>query len=172
MKADEAPLQNLEENYPDILKLGNAQFIDLDFFQSSPVKNADIYFLRHVIHDWPDAEAVKILSNTAASMTRNSKLLICEHVVCPTYRVVGNGTAAAANGDERGDENKWEAPEPLLANWGDAPTSRLDLQVFTCLNAKQRTKTEYEELVSRAGLELIKVWRNMGDETILECRLR
>lgn len=139
----------------------------MDFFKSSPVKGADIYFLRHVIHDWPDAEAVKILSGCAASMTAQSKLLICEHVVCPTYRSADNSPTKGSD-----SEPQFVAPEPLLANWGDAPTSRLDLQVYTCLNAKQRTKLEYQTLVQQAGLELVKVWRNLGDETILECRLR
>lgn len=95
-------------------------------------------------------------------MTKENKLLICEHVVCPTFR---------SSSDQKQDD-PFVAPEPLLANWGDAPTSRLDLQVYTCLNAKQRTKQEYEDLVSKAGFELVHVRRNMGDETILECRLR
>lgn len=94
-------------------------------------------------------------------MTKDSKLLICEHVVCPTFR-------SSSDADLDGP---FVAPEPLLANWGDAPTSRLDLQVYTCLNAKQRTKQEYQDLAAKAGLDLVQVRRNMGDETILECRL-
>lgn len=153
--------QNIETNFQD-LDRSRLQFADLDFFQSAPQAGADIYFLRHVIHDWPDAEAVRILTGCASAMAKESKLLICEHVVCPTFRSSGDADP----------EGLFVAPEPLLANWGDAPTSRLDLQVYTCLNAKQRTKPEYEELVAKAGLELFQVRRNMGDETILECRLR
>lgn len=137
------------------------QYADLDFFKSSPVAGADIYFLRHVIHDWPGAEAVQILKGCASVMTKRSKLLICEHVVCPTFR-----------SNDPGEDDQFIAPEPLPANWGDGPTSRLDLQVYTCLNAKQRTKQEYQELAAQAGLELVRVRRNMGDETILECHLR
>lgn len=102
-------------------------------------------------------------------MSAQSKLLICEHVVCPTYRSAEENSTAEKGSSS---EARFVAPEPLLANWGDAPTSRLDLQVYTCLNAKQRTKLEYQALVEQAGLELVKVWRNLGDETILECRLR
>ncbi|KAJ9389153.1 hypothetical protein DTO063F5_2313 [Paecilomyces variotii] len=161
--------KNLEQNFPDILKTGRAEFMELDFFKSAPVKGADIYFLRHVIHDWPDAEAIKILSGCTSSMSAQSKLLICEHVVCPTYRSADDSTTAEKGSNS---EPHFVAPEPLLANWGDAPTSRLDLQVYTCLNAKQRTKLEYQALVQQAGLKLVKVWRNLGDETILECLLR
>lgn len=143
---------------------GIASFAPLDFFKEAPVKEAQIYFLRHVIHDWPDVEAVQVLKSCASAMTPQSKLLICEHMVCPTYR-------AAGETQPRGD-SQHDAPEPLLANWGDAPTSRLDLQVYSFVNAKQRTRVEYERLAEQAGLESVQVWRNLGDLTIVECRLR
>lgn len=101
---------------------------------------AGIYFLRHVIHDWPGAEAVQILKGCASVMRNGSKLLICEHVVCPTFRF-----------NDPGEDNQFIAPEPPLANWGDGPTSRLDLQVYICLTAKQRTKQEYQELAAEGA---------------------
>lgn len=127
------------------------------------MKGAEIYFMRHVIHDWPQKEAVQVLQGCASAMTPQSKLLICEHMVSPTYRT----------GSEKGPATgAQEPPQPLLANWGDAPTSRLDLQVYTFVNAKQRTRAEYEDLAERAGLEVAQVWRNLGDLSIVECRLR
>lgn len=143
---------------------GAASFAPLDFFKEAPVKGAQIYFLRHIIHDWPDVEAVQVLKSCASAMTTESKLLICEHMVCPTYRAAGESVSRA--------DSQHDAPEPLLANWGDAPTSRLDLQVYSFVNAKQRTRTEYERLAAQAGLESVQVWRNLGDLTIVECRLK
>lgn len=142
---------------------GTADFVAIDFFQESPVKGAEIYFLRHVIHDWPDKEAICILQNCASAMTQMSKLLICEHMVCPTYHTSGH---TASGKSSQG------APEPLLENWGDAATSRLDLQVYTLINAKQRTREEYQALADQVGLELVQVWRNLGDLSIVECQLR
>ena len=121
--------------------------------------------MRHVIHDWPDAESVKILANTAVKMTSSTKLLICEHVVLPSYRLspTSNSVAGLVQDD-------FAAPEPLLANWGAAHTSRLDLQVLACLNARQRTQAQYTDLVQRAGLEVVQFWRNMGPLVIVECQ--
>jgi hypothetical protein len=130
-----------------------------DFFKPQ-TEEADIYFMRHVIHDWPDEEAVTILSNCAATMTASTKLLICEHVIFPSYR---SGEVSNLGDDES------LAPEPLLANWGAAHTSRLDLQVLACLNARQRTEAQYTSLVTRAGLKVVKFWRNMGLLVIIEC---
>lgn len=56
-----------------------------DFFKTIP-RGADAYLLRHVIHDWNDADAVTILSNCRKSMHPESKLLMVESVISP-----GNG---------------------------------------------------------------------------------
>ena len=32
-----------------------------DFFTPQPVVDADIFLLRHIIHDWPDAKVTEIL---------------------------------------------------------------------------------------------------------------
>lgn len=121
--------------------------------------------MRHVIHDWPDAESVKILANTAVKMTSSTKLLICEHVVFPSYR---NESTTGSGSDPVKDD--FTAPEPLLANWGAAHTSRLDLQVLACLNARQRTQAQYTQLLQQAGLQVVHFWRNMGPLVIIECR--
>lgn len=81
-----------------------------DFF-TPQTEEADIYFMRHVIHDWPDAESVKILANTAAKMTSSTKLLICEHVDLPSYRLSPTSVSMAGS-----VEDEFAAPEPLLAN--------------------------------------------------------
>jgi hypothetical protein len=122
--------------------------------------------MRHVIHDWPNAESVKILANCAAKMTSSTKLLICEHVVLPSYRLPPSNT----NSDAASVRDDFAAPEPLLANWGAAHTSRLDLQVLACLNARQRTQAQYVDLLQQAGLEAVHFWRNMGPLVIIECR--
>lgn len=53
-----------------------------DFFQSVPA-GADVYMMKHIIHDWDDERAVKILSNIASTMNSEGKVLIIEHVVPP-----------------------------------------------------------------------------------------
>ncbi|KAL2215003.1 O-methyltransferase-domain-containing protein [Thermoascus aurantiacus ATCC 26904] len=55
-----------------------------DFFTEQPVKGADIYYLKSVLHDWDDIAAQKILSNTAKAMAPHSRLLINEMVLADT----------------------------------------------------------------------------------------
>jgi hypothetical protein len=49
-----------------------------DFFQKQQVQNAKAYFMRTVLHDWPDRQAVQILENLRNAMGRDSILLISE----------------------------------------------------------------------------------------------
>ncbi len=43
---------------------------------------ADIYFLRHILHNWPDSDCISILRNLIKEMVPGkSKLLVCDYVV-------------------------------------------------------------------------------------------
>ena len=52
-----------------------------DFFTPQPVKGAKAYYLRTVLHDWPDKQALEILSNIKPAMNQDSILLINENVL-------------------------------------------------------------------------------------------
>jgi hypothetical protein len=57
-----------------------AEKVSGDFFTSVP-NNADAYIMKHIIHDWDDERATKILQNIRQAMTENGKVLIVEVVV-------------------------------------------------------------------------------------------
>jgi hypothetical protein len=61
---------------------GRCELAGGDFFTAVPA-GADVYVLRHVIHDWNDDRAVRILSNCRAAMHGNSRLLLVESVLGP-----------------------------------------------------------------------------------------
>lgn len=50
------------------------------FFEKVPVK-ADVYMLKHIIHDWDDAECAAILKNIRAEMPEDAKILILDAVL-------------------------------------------------------------------------------------------
>jgi hypothetical protein len=58
------------------------------FFDSVPV-GSDAYLLRRIIHDWKDAEAVKILSNVRAAMKVDGTLLLIEGLIDSETRPAG-----------------------------------------------------------------------------------
>ena len=56
------------------------QLVEGDFFASIPVR-ADIYMLKHIIHDWYEDKCQTILRNIRENMPDDGKVLIIEAVV-------------------------------------------------------------------------------------------
>ena len=52
-----------------------------DFFTPQPIKGAKAYYLKMVLHDWPDIQCREILNNLKPALTPGSKILINEIVV-------------------------------------------------------------------------------------------
>jgi hypothetical protein len=59
---------------------GRVERVSGDFF-SQPVPSADLYLLKHILHDWDDDDCVSILKNVRASMTAGARLLIIEMIM-------------------------------------------------------------------------------------------
>ena len=53
-------------------------------FFTDAMPKADAYLLMNIIHDWPDAESIKILSAIRSAMPPHARVLIIETVVPPT----------------------------------------------------------------------------------------
>jgi len=60
--------------------LERVELVPGDFFQSIP-KGADIFLMKHIIHDWDDNSSIKILKNIRSAMNDGGKVLIIEMVV-------------------------------------------------------------------------------------------
>lgn len=63
------------------LSTSGIEAIPHDFFRPQPVKNARCYYLRTVLHDWPDLQALEILGHIKEAMGRGSVLLIEDRVL-------------------------------------------------------------------------------------------
>jgi hypothetical protein len=77
-------LQELEEVIGAAQAIGVGDRIELqvhDFFRPQPVQGARAYFMRSVLHDWPDEQCRKILKNLKDVMTPGySRILISDCV--------------------------------------------------------------------------------------------
>jgi hypothetical protein len=52
-----------------------------DMFQPQPIKGAKVYYLRTVLHDWPDTQALQALANVREAMGKDSVLLLNENTL-------------------------------------------------------------------------------------------
>nr|P0CT90.1 RecName: Full=3-O-methyltransferase 2; Short=Mtrase 2 [Phanerochaete chrysosporium RP-78] len=139
---------------PDAIQDGRTSFVPIDFFRDIPVRNCDVYYIRHILHDWPDASCVQILRNVKEAMQPSSRVLIHEYVLQQTTR------------DDVTVEND-SAPEPLLPNYGNGRIRRYyqDITMLLGLNSKERTLQEFIDIGAQAGLKFVKLWD--GGQTAL-----
>jgi hypothetical protein len=52
-----------------------------DMFTAQSIKDADVYLLRYVLHDWPDKYCVKILQQLVPAMKKGAKVVIHDHLL-------------------------------------------------------------------------------------------
>ena len=64
-----------EDELPGVTKMAH------DFFTEQPVKNAQVYYIRRVMHDWLDPEAANILKQIIPSMGPDSRILVADMVI-------------------------------------------------------------------------------------------
>ena len=57
------------------------RFMSHNFFTEQPVKNANVYFLRLILHDWSDEYCMRILRNLVPALGSNSKIIINDYCV-------------------------------------------------------------------------------------------
>ncbi|KDQ22115.1 hypothetical protein PLEOSDRAFT_1109237 [Pleurotus ostreatus PC15] len=144
-----------EKEHPTALDEQRVDFVAFDFLAEAPVEGGAVYYLRHVLHDWPDVDCVKILKNVRKVAGPKSKLLINEFV--PQY-IVRGGLASNA-----------QAPAPLLPNYG-AGNKRLyqqDMNMMILFNSKERTLEEFIKLGEASGFRFEKLWDG-GEAGIIE----
>ncbi|KAG8221630.1 S-adenosyl-L-methionine-dependent methyltransferase [Butyriboletus roseoflavus] len=146
---------------PEALQNNQVEFIPLNFFEETPVKGLDVYYLRNIIHDWPDAEAAIIMRNLKQAMAPHSRLLIHDYVLIPA-------TADPNAGSFRADV----APEPLLPNFGNGSNRmyQQDLNMWFVHNARERTLHDLIALGAAAGLRLEKMY-DLAEAAVLEFRV-
>jgi SAM-dependent methyltransferase len=99
-----------------------------DFFVSVP-EGADAYLIKHVIHDWNDEQATRILANVRRAMKPGARLLLAEGVYPSRIDTSLPSRGAAAN----------------------------DVNMLVVAGGRQRSEAEFRSLYEAAGFTLEKI---------------
>lgn len=118
---------------------GRCTFVGGDFFAEVPA-GADAYMLKHVIHDWNDAQATAILQTCRRAMGSRGKVLIVEGIYPPRVEQTPESRGAASN----------------------------DVNMLVCTGGRQRSEAEFRELYAAAGLSLARIVRTMAPSCVIE----
>ena len=109
------------------------------FFDSVPA-DADMYVLRQVLHDWPDDQAVEILSTCRRAMTRPGARLLVSDIHLAEHAVAGAR-----------DEARFLQ----------------DMNMFVMFGAGERTESEFRGLLGATGFGVEGVLATRPEETIV-----
>ncbi|RFU29614.1 hypothetical protein B7463_g6741, partial [Scytalidium lignicola] len=101
------------------------QFMVHDFFQEQPVRGADVYLYRFIIHNHSDPYCIRMLQALIPSLKHGATVLINEHCLPSTPN----------------SQSLWD--EKLMRN--------MDLVMLTLLNSQERTEEEFRGLFEKAS---------------------
>ncbi|KAF9155550.1 hypothetical protein DFQ26_009707 [Actinomortierella ambigua] len=119
-------------------------FVHGDFFKTVPAGH-QVYFMRHILHNWNDSSVRRILSNTRQAMVESLR----------TMKVSEDG-----NGNRD--------PVLLIAEAVITPKAQreavlLDLVMLNAFpGGKERTVEEYSALCQAEGMRIAQVWPYIG----------
>jgi SAM-dependent methyltransferase len=98
-----------------------------NMFESVPP--ADVYIMKHIIHDWEDEKCVRLLENCRRAMQGNGRVICVDAVLPP----LGDTAGMAAK--------------------------LLDIVMLTHITGKERTEEQWAALYRAAGLEIRSITR-------------
>jgi precorrin-6B methylase 2 len=98
-----------------------------DFFESVP--EGDLYLLRFILHDWNDEDCIRILRNCRRAMLPGSRLVLVESFLGRVGQEVSHDIA-------------------------DIQGAIIDLHMFLLVGGRERSVSEYENLLQRADLSM------------------
>ena len=123
---------------PDARSGGRIDVLGGSFFDHVP-EGVDIYLLVRVLHDWSDDDCIRILRNCRTAMTGSARLLIVEQIL---------------------------EPDPTL---GRPAGYLIDTQMMAMFGtARERTESEFGELLQTSGLALARVIATTSPVSVVE----
>ena len=106
---------------PKAIRDGQVTIQAHDFFTPQPVKDADIFLLRRLLHDWPNPKAIEILKQLReVAVSGRTRVVVIDAVIqyaCEVDRKQIPGTDGIVF---EGEGEGREVPAGLLSNLGKA----------------------------------------------------
>ncbi|KAJ7140431.1 S-adenosyl-L-methionine-dependent methyltransferase [Mycena filopes] len=128
---------------------GMVDFQAHDFFNAQPVKDADVFFLRSIVHNWSNTRATEILKNLRSAAQPTTHLVIVDEIV-PLVCAQDTDIPGAAQP---------AAQTPLLSNWGTARAEPylFNIVMHTLFGGSERTLAGFQDVLNQAGWDLVCV---------------
>ncbi|KAI1346685.1 S-adenosyl-L-methionine-dependent methyltransferase [Xylaria sp. FL0043] len=125
------------------------------FFEPQPLHGADVYFLRQVIHDWPDREAAGILRALTPALKPGARVLVSEYgVPSPSELQISSSSTSTSTSASAEQQQQQQLNGHGLGILEAKHIRQMDLQMMAVLNAKERSADEFAKLFALADERL------------------
>lgn len=129
-------VQYWKRHEPKAIADGQVTIQTHDFFTPQPVKDADFFLLRYILHNWSDVKAVEILKRLReAAIPGKTKVVIIDGIVqyaCPVDRKEIPGAEGIVFEGSDGSD----VPPGLLQNLGRAEARNYYLDLMCGLHSR------------------------------------
>jgi hypothetical protein len=98
------------------------EYVGGDMFESVPP--AEVYIMKHIIHDWEDKKCIQLLQNCHRSMQGNGRVICVDSVL------------------------------PPMGNTAGTPAKLLDILMLIFITGKERTEEQWASVYHAAGFEI------------------
>lgn len=117
------------------------------------MKNADVFLLRMILHDWPDAECLTILQHLRDAAQPSTQLVVVDNIMAYACR-------DTRQSDALGTASVIRPPEPLLPNMGatNMISYLADVQMMALTGGVERTLNQVDELLKKTGWQIVRVY--------------
>src|SRR6266536_3603779 len=116
-----------QERFPvkDRAVANRLEYVAGDMFDSVPPAN--VYIMKHIIHDWEDEKCIQLLENCRRSMQGDGRVICVDSVLSPMGNVAGT------------------------------PAKLLDINMLVFIAGRERTEDQWSHLYRTAGFEIRSV---------------
>lgn len=115
--------QQIQGEDEDVIQ--RVEFVGGNMFKEIP--NADVFILKHIIHDWDDTRCIRLLQNCRRSMEGDGRVLCVDAVL------------------------------PPMGDTSSVPAKFLDVDMIVFDMGKERTEEQWKELYAAAGFEIASI---------------
>ncbi|RDW89970.1 uncharacterized protein DSM5745_01745 [Aspergillus mulundensis] len=123
-------IDDIKEPLPE-----NMDTVKHSMFEPQPIHGAQVYYLRRVLHDWPDKQALLTLSHIRAAMVEDSVLLIHDYTF------------------PDGHDGPDVSPLAVI----------IDLQLMELFSSLERTQQQWVALLEKAGFKVANIYKGQSD---------
>jgi len=110
---------------PKAIEDGRVTIQAHDFFTPQPVKDADIFLLRCILHDWSNSKAIEILKwLREAAIPGKTRVVVMDSIIQHTCAVDWKQIGREAGIAFEGLDGRSEVPAGLLSNLGRAEAKK------------------------------------------------